>query len=76
MEPNDLPIVCIPLELPAEAAAELLEFLSHLTETPSNGITSASCIGSLRSKVRRIVIPTTLPSTAQTPIRRSDSNLR
>ena len=33
MEPNDLPIVCIPLELPAEAAAELLEFLGHLTET-------------------------------------------
>src|SRR5260370_39072259 len=33
MEPNDLPIVCSPLELPAEAAAELLEFLSHLTET-------------------------------------------
>jgi hypothetical protein len=33
MEPNDLPIVCIPLELPAEAAAELLQFLGHLTET-------------------------------------------
>jgi hypothetical protein len=33
MEPNDLPIVCIPLELPDEAAAELLEFLSNLTET-------------------------------------------
>jgi hypothetical protein len=33
MEPNDLPIVCIPLELPAEAAAELLEFLARLTET-------------------------------------------
>ena len=33
MEPKDLPIVCIPLELPAEAAAELLQFLSHLTET-------------------------------------------
>src|SRR6202044_2438235 len=33
MEPNDLPIVCIPLELPDEAAAELLEFLAHLTET-------------------------------------------
>ena len=33
MEPNDLPIVCIPLELPAEAVAELLQFLSHLTET-------------------------------------------
>jgi DNA replication protein DnaC len=33
MEPNNLPIVCIPLELPAEAAAELLQFLNHLTET-------------------------------------------
>jgi len=33
MEPNDLPIVCIPLELPDEAAAELLEFLRNLTET-------------------------------------------
>jgi hypothetical protein len=32
MEPNDLPIVCIPLKLPTEAAAELLQFLSHLTE--------------------------------------------
>jgi hypothetical protein len=33
MEPNDLPIVCIPLELPDEAAAELIEFLRNLTET-------------------------------------------
>src|SRR5216684_8416491 len=33
MEPHDLPIVCIPLELPDEAAAELLEFLRNLTET-------------------------------------------
>ena len=33
MEPNDLPIVCIPLELPAEAAAELLKFLAQLTQT-------------------------------------------
>lgn len=33
MQPNDLPIVCIPLELPAEAAAELLEFLARLTQT-------------------------------------------
>jgi hypothetical protein len=33
MEPNDLPIVCIPLELPDEAAAELLEFLRNLTDT-------------------------------------------
>jgi hypothetical protein len=33
MEPNDLPIVCIPLELPPEAATELLKFLTHLVET-------------------------------------------
>ena len=33
MEPNDLPIVCIPLELPDQAAADLLEFLQNLTET-------------------------------------------
>ena len=33
MEPNDLPIVCIPLGLPDKAAAELLEFLRNLTET-------------------------------------------
>jgi hypothetical protein len=33
MEPNDLPIVCIPLELPDQAAAELIEFLHTLTAT-------------------------------------------
>ena len=33
MEPNDLPIVCILLELPDQAAADLLEFLRNLTET-------------------------------------------
>jgi hypothetical protein len=33
MEPNDLPIVCIPLELPDQAAADLLKFLQNLTET-------------------------------------------
>jgi hypothetical protein len=33
MEPNDLPIVCIPLELSDQAAADLLEFLRNLTET-------------------------------------------
>jgi hypothetical protein len=32
MEPNDLPIVCIPLDLPNEAAASLVEFFENLTE--------------------------------------------
>lgn len=33
LEPNDLPLVCIPLELPAPAAAELIDFLHQLTAT-------------------------------------------
>ncbi|MGH8268460.1 MAG: hypothetical protein ACRES1_00240 [Steroidobacteraceae bacterium] len=32
MEPNDLPIVCLPLELSDEAAATLIDFLYTLTE--------------------------------------------
>jgi hypothetical protein len=31
LKPNDLPLVCLPLELPVEAVAELLEFLHELT---------------------------------------------
>jgi hypothetical protein len=32
MQPNDLPIVCLPMELSDEAAAQLLDFLYVLTE--------------------------------------------
>lgn len=32
LEPNDLPLVCLPLNLPPDAAAELIEFLQQLTE--------------------------------------------
>jgi hypothetical protein len=32
MHPNDLPIVCLPIELSDEAAASLLDFLYQLTE--------------------------------------------
>ncbi|MCC7462928.1 MAG: hypothetical protein IT480_10770 [Gammaproteobacteria bacterium] len=31
MQPNDLPIVCLPLELSDEAATQLLDFLYQLT---------------------------------------------
>lgn len=31
LQPNDLPIVCLPLELSDEAAAGLIEFLQELT---------------------------------------------
>ena len=32
LQPNDLPLVCLPLELPAAAAAELIAFLHELTD--------------------------------------------
>lgn len=32
MEPNDLPIVCLPLELSGDAAETLIDFLYQLTE--------------------------------------------
>lgn len=33
MQPNDLPLVCLPTHLSDEAAAQLLEFLHELTAT-------------------------------------------
>jgi len=32
MQPNDLPIVCLPMDLSDEAAAALVDFLHELTE--------------------------------------------
>jgi len=32
LQPNDLPLVCLPVELSDEAAAKLVEFLHELTE--------------------------------------------
>jgi hypothetical protein len=32
LQPNDLPLVCLPLDLPDAAAAKLVEFLYELTE--------------------------------------------
>ncbi|MBE0624326.1 MAG: hypothetical protein IH606_05885 [Burkholderiales bacterium] len=32
MQPNDLPLVCLPVGLSDEAAAQVLEFLNSLTE--------------------------------------------
>jgi len=32
MQPNDLPIICLPMELSDEAAASLIDFLYQLTE--------------------------------------------
>ena len=33
IKPNDLPLVCLPVDLTDEAAAVLIEFLHELTET-------------------------------------------
>ena len=32
LQPNDLPLLCVPIDLSDEAAAKLLEFLHQLTE--------------------------------------------
>lgn len=32
IQPNDLPLVCLPIDLSDQAAAQLLEFLHELTE--------------------------------------------
>jgi hypothetical protein len=32
LQPNDLPLVCLPLDLPVEAVAELIDFLHEFTE--------------------------------------------
>ena len=32
LQPNDLPLVCLPLDLPPEAAVELVEFLHELAD--------------------------------------------
>ncbi len=33
LKPNDLPLLCLPIDLSDEAAAKLIEFLYELTET-------------------------------------------
>lgn len=32
LKPNDLPLVCLPLDLPDDAAAKLIEFLHELSD--------------------------------------------
>jgi hypothetical protein len=32
LQPNDLPLVCLPLDLPPDAAAELIAFLHELAD--------------------------------------------
>ena len=32
LQPNDLPLVCLPLDLPPEAVAELIAFLHELSD--------------------------------------------
>jgi hypothetical protein len=61
MEPNDLPIVCLPLELSGDAAEKLIDFLYQLTR-PSSAIT-ADC-------------SSTVPTSSSPPARRSRQALR
>ncbi len=36
LKPNDLPLVCLPVDLSDEAAAKLVEFLQEFTEALEN----------------------------------------
>lgn len=36
LKPNDLPLVCLPVDLSDEAAAQLVEFLREFTEALEN----------------------------------------
>lgn len=43
MPPDDLPLVCLPTNLPDEAAAQLLEFLYKLTAALESQYFAAQC---------------------------------
>jgi hypothetical protein len=63
MEPNDLPIVCLPLGLSDEAAATLIEFLYTLTEALERHYA-----GQLLRHARRHDSPTMPPGPPDRPI--------
>ena len=63
MEPNDLPIVCLPLELSDEAAVELLDFLYSITSALERHYA-----GQILRHERQHRPPSAPPSSAPAPI--------
>ena len=61
MEPNDLPIVCLPLELSGDAAEKLIDFLYQLTEALERHY------GGLLINRAHQLAPSCTPSPASTP---------
>lgn len=59
MEPNDLPIVCLPLNLSDESVASLIEFLHELIEALERQYT-----GQLLRHARQHAPPASMPSSA------------
>lgn len=65
MEPNDLPLVCLPVGLDDRAAAQMLEFLQALTEAFErhyvDQLRRHYQADDERRAQRRTIIPTTDP---------------
>ncbi len=59
MQPNDSPLVCLPVGLSDEAAAQVLEFLHSLTEAFEQRY-AGQCAGQLRTA--SFAVTTTPPS--------------
>jgi hypothetical protein len=62
MEPNDLPIVCLPLELSDESAASLIEFLQNLVDALERHYA-----GELLRHARRHASPAQMPTSVDAP---------
>lgn len=54
MKPNDLPLVCLPMDLSDEAAAALVEFLSELVEALESHYARAAAALCAPTRTRRI----------------------
>lgn len=62
MQPNDLPIVCLPMELSDESAAKLIEFLYELADALEHHYA-----GQLLRYTRARSAPTSQPDSLDTP---------
>ena len=63
MQPNDLPLVCLPLELSDESAAKLIEFLYELADALERHYA-----GQLMRYTRSRSAPSPPPDSSDTPL--------
>ena len=66
LKPNDLPLVCLPVDLSDEAAAKLVEFLHDLTDALERHYATARSLSATTTQ------PTSLSAISTSPIPRSN----